>query len=44
MDGILAWWTKHASKRFDNVIKQGRNRTELEVWNQNTMNKIDIIR
>jgi len=44
MEGVLAWWKKHASKRFDNVIAQGRNRTQLEVWNKDTMNSIDIIR
>ena len=44
LEGVLAWWKKNASKRFDNVVAQGRNRTELEVWNQNTMNTIDIIR
>ena len=44
LEGVLAWWKKNASKRFDNVVAQGRNRTELEVWNQNPMNTIDIIR
>jgi len=44
LEGVLAWWKKNASKRFDNVVAQGRNRTELEVWNKDTMNSIDIIR
>src|SRR6056300_4579 len=43
-ENVIAWWKKHASKRYDNVKQQGRLRTELEVWNQETMNKIDIIR
>lgn len=43
-ENVIAWWKKHASKRYDNIKEQGRLRTELEVWNQETMNKIDIIR
>ena len=41
---ITEWWKKKASKRYENLIADGRIRKELEVWNQNTMNKIDIIR
>jgi len=26
------------------MVREGRLRTELEVWNQDTMNDIDIIR
>ena len=40
----VAWWKKHATKRYNNVVADGRFRKELEIWNQNTMNKIDIIR
>lgn len=43
-DNVIAWWKKHATKRYENVKEQGRLRTELEVWNQATMNTIDIIR
>ncbi len=44
LDNIIKWWKKKATKRYDNVVADGRVRKELEVWNQNTMNKIDIIR
>ena len=44
LDAVISWWKKLASKRYDNVIKDGRVRKELEVWNKDTMDKIDIIR
>ena len=44
MENIITWWKKKATKRYDNVVADGRIRRELEVWNQNTMDKIDIIR
>tara|TARA_Y100000817_G_C16819714_1_gene528324 strand:- start:52 stop:1164 length:1113 start_codon:yes stop_codon:yes gene_type:complete len=44
LENILAWWKKHASKRYDNIVSDGRIRKELEVWNADTMNDIDIIR
>ena len=44
LDCIVEWWKKKATKRYDNVVADGRVRKELEVWNQNTMNDIDIIR
>jgi hypothetical protein len=42
MENIVEWWRKKASKRFESLKKDGRLRTELEVWNKN--NDIDIIR
>ena len=44
LEGIITWWKKLATKRYNNVVSQGRIRKELEVWNQDSMNKIDIIR
>ena len=44
LENVVKWWKKKATKRYNNVIADGRIRKELEVWNQNTMNKIDIIR
>ncbi len=41
-DNIIAWWRKHASKRFENLKNDGRLRNELEVWTKNQ--EIDIIR
>jgi hypothetical protein len=44
LEAIIKWWKKNATKRYNNVVADGRVRKELEVWNQATMNKIDIIR
>ena len=44
LEGIITWWKKLATKRYNNVVSDGRIRKELEVWNQDSMNKIDIIR
>ena len=44
LEGIITWWKKLATKKYNNVVSQGRIRKELEVWNQDSMNKIDIIR
>ena len=44
LDNIVTWWKKKATKRYNKMISEKKVRKELEVWNQNTMNKIDIIR
>ena len=44
IDGVVAWWKKLATKRYNKMIAENKVRTELEVWNQDTMDKIDIIR
>ena len=44
LENIIKWWKKKATKRYNNVVADGRVRKELEVWNQDTMNDIDIIR
>ena len=44
LDNIIKWWKKKATKRYNNVVADGRVRKNLEIWNQNTMNDIDIIR
>ena len=41
-ENVISWWKKHASKRYENLQRDGRLRTELEVWTQNQ--NIDIIR
>ena len=43
-ENVIKWWKKKATKRYNNVVADGRIRKELEVWSKNTMNKIDIIR
>jgi len=44
LENVIKWWKKYSTKRYDKMIKEKRLRTELEVWNKDTMNKIDIIR
>ena len=44
LENITKWWKKLATKRYNNIIADGRIRKELEVWNKDSMNKIDIIR
>ena len=44
LENIVTWWKKLATKRYNNIISDGRIRKELEVWNKDTMDKIDIIR
>lgn len=41
-DNIVNWWKKLASKRYSNLKEDGRLRTEIEVWTNNS--DIDIIR
>ncbi len=41
---IVKWWKKLATKRHNNLMSDGRIRKELEVWNHDTIDKIDIIR
>ena len=41
-DGVVDWWRKKASNRFENLKADGRLRTELETWN--ISDDIDIIR
>ena len=44
LENVITWWKKLATKRYNNVVSDGRIRKELEGWNQDSMNKIDIIR
>ena len=44
LENVIAWWKKNATKRYNKMIAEDKVRTELEVWNQYTMDKIDIIR
>jgi len=44
LSAIIKWWKKKATKRYNNIILDGRIRRDLEVWNQDSMNDIDIIR
>ena len=44
LDNIVNWWKKKATNRYNNLKQENKIRKELEVWNADTMNKIDIIR
>ena len=44
LKNLVQWWKKKATKRFDKLKKENKLRTELEVWNEQTLNAIDIIR
>tara|TARA_B100000963_G_scaffold357587_1_gene380175 strand:- start:4731 stop:5843 length:1113 start_codon:yes stop_codon:yes gene_type:complete len=44
LENVITWWKKLATKRHNNILADGRIRKDLEVWNSETMNKIDIIR
>ena len=44
LEGVVAWWKKLATKRYNKMIAENKVRTELEVWNKESMDKIDIIR
>ena len=44
LENVTKWWKKLATKRYIKMIREDKVRRELEVWNKDTMNKIDIIR
>ena len=44
LENIISWWKRKATSRYDKLKSEGGIRKELEVWNADTMNKIDIIR
>jgi len=44
LEGVIAWWRKMATKRYNKMIAEGKVRHKLEVWNKESMNEIDIIR
>ena len=41
---IVSWWRKKASRRYENLIDEGRLRTEQEIFEKDTLPKFDIIR
>ena len=44
LENVIDWLIKKAVKRYSNLVSDGRIRKDLEVWNSETINKIDIIR
>ena len=43
-DNIISWWKKKATSRYENLRSEGRLRRNLEIWNEDSIGKIDIIR
>ena len=44
LENIISWWKRKATSRYNKLSAENKVRKELEVWNKDTMNKIDIIR
>jgi len=42
LENIISWWKKKAGKRYDKLKKEGRFRTEVELWTED--DNIQIIR
>ena len=42
LENIIEWWRKKAANRYESLKSEGKLRSELEVWTNNT--DIDIIR
>ena len=42
VDNIISWWKRKAGKRYDKLKKEGRFRTEVELWTEDQ--DIQIIR
>jgi hypothetical protein len=43
-ENIIRWWKKKATSRYENLIADGRLRSELEIWSTESIKNIDIIR
>ena len=44
LENIISWWKRKATSRYNKLSAENKVRKELEVWNKDTMNTIDIIR
>ena len=44
LDNLVTWWKNKATNRYNNLVADGRLRTEMEIWDANKMDEIDIIR
>jgi len=42
LDNIISWWKRKATKRYENLQRDGRFRTEVELWTED--DDIQIIR
>jgi hypothetical protein len=41
LDYIIEWWKKKAQKRWEKLNKEGRLRSKIEIFNKETITKID---
>jgi len=44
LENLIKWWKNKASKRYKKLVKENKLRVRTEIWNNQTMDKIDIIR
>ena len=44
MANMTAWWKRKASSRYENLTTENKVRHDQEIWTEESMNKIDIIR
>jgi len=44
MASMTAWWKRKASSRYETLTAENKVRHEQEIWTEESMNKIDIIR
>ena len=44
LENITKWWKKKATKRYEKLKTESRDRQELEYWTPESIDKIDIIR
>lgn len=44
LENIVKWWKNKSTKRYEKIVKDGRLRKKIEVWNKTNINDIDIIR
>ena len=44
LENLVKWWKNKATKRYTKLQEENRLRNTLEVWTEDTINTIDIIR
>ena len=44
LENLVKWWKNKASKRYKKLVKENKLRVRTEIWNNQTMDTIDIIR
>jgi len=44
LENLVKWWKNKATKRYTKLQEENRLRNTLEVWTDDTINTIDIIR